>query len=360
MDYVADNKEFTFLDQDNVILSCIFPFCDKNKNGDIHTIENYSNMCCRLLHKHKVPENEIIQAFVKKKNEYGKLKNTRIGWLIPISALISVEHDYFDDIHFGYYAFYCYIYLLNNPIVLSLLKEGRDFFEILNELYIEPSTIADKDSVLFVCERDNIPTNMTIDSYEVSLYQFGYYKKWKETNPKCRKIDKKIILEATSNVFICEGRYLDEYIESYVNELFFEDNQKIRFFLLYQLVEIVIDDIMINQLNKQLSDYKKGVVSTRGLDTLVKVNTELQRIKKMIEISHISEEKYRDIHSICDKYLQNKGHESVGFPESLYHFRNMLVHRFRWVLKDELTIKDVNDLLEILMFDILINYHTNE
>lgn len=312
IDYNTIGKTFTCLDEDDILVNCHFLFSDKNKKGVVHDVSHINNFSFKQLHKHKIPENEIRQAYIKA-NKNNSTQDTRIGWIIPVSALISEDHDYKDDIHFGYYAFYAYAYLLKDKEVQAQLKDGKGLSEIINNLYVE-----NNDSVLFICENNNLPIHTTLDCFEISLYQYGYYRKYKEVNSKCKLIESsiRINLVRTSDVFFSD-KYNDEYIESFIEELVFEDNQKIRFFLLYQFVEIFIDDIMITQLTQQLDDYKIGKTSTRGLDMSLKVNTELMRIKKMMELSHISKNDYRDLHNICNNYLISKGHDSVDFPESL-------------------------------------------
>lgn len=349
MDYSLEEKSFNFLDEDDNLIICPFLFTDKNVNGDLHKVENYSNFLIKIMHKENVLENEILQAFVTKER-----CKKRIGWIIPVSALISEEHDFAQDSHFGYYAFYIYVFFLSQESIQKKLKDGNDFKTVINELYIEGS-----DSVIFICEKSNIPELNSLDCFDISLYKYGYYKKFYRLNPYHDSFNgsKKITLEKISDVFFDNDKYDNPDIEFFVNEMYFEKNQKLRFFILYQLIEILIDDIMINQLEKQLENFKKSKVSTRELDKLIKTKTELSRIEKMMELSKISPDKYSELNDSCNTYLKSKGQIEFKFPESLYKFRNMVIHRFRSVINDDKEFEIVNNLMELFLFDVLINYH---
>lgn len=353
MDYKEENHSFYILDEDDNLISCPYLFMDKDTAGALLDINKRDNFIIKILHKKDVPENEILNIFTKQEDCNGQLIDKRIGWIIPFSSLISIEHDYVNNIHFGYYAFYAYANLINNSEVIMSLKQGKSFNAIINQLYIE-----NKDCVMFIVEKDNIPTLQSLECYEISMYQHGYYRDYYRVNPHHihPKSPNEVYLKKTSEIFYSENKYQEDYIKSFIHYWYFESNPKIRFFLLYQMIEILMDDIMINQLQKQLNDYKLGKAATRGLDSLIKANTELSRIKKMIELSQLKISDYENLHKECDNYLVNKGHDTVAFPESLYHFRNLIVHRFRWIISDEETVNKINDLMEIFLFDVIINY----
>ena len=348
-------KDFSFLivDEDLNLINCPYLFTDKDIDGNILNVNLWANFIIKIVHKKGVPENEIRNIYVKENNPDGNLTDKRIGWIIPFSSLISKDHDYADNIHFGYYAFYAYVYLLNNEKVIASLKTGKSFKETINELFIEK-----KDSVIFIVEKENVKELQNLECYEISMYQYGYYREYYRVNPNCTlpKSQNEVHLKKTSDIFFSENEYREDYIKLFIYELYFELNPKIRFFMLYQMIEILIDDIMINQLQKLIDDYKTGKVATRGLDTSIKANTELSRINKMIKLSKLNIDNYKPLHYECNNYLIKKGHDSVSFPDSLYHFRNMMVHRFRSILDEEMIINKINDLIEIFLFDILINY----
>lgn len=355
MEYNHETKTFNLLDQDDIIISCEFIFSDKNKDGEIHNTDEFNNFIVKIVHKENVPENEIRKVKSLTKDDENKNSWKRIGWIIPLSSLISLEHDFCDDIHFGYYAFYAYIYLLNNNLVKSELKKGLDFSTALNNIYLENKEHPEKNNaVIFICYKANIPDLKDLDCFDFSLYKHGYYKKNSILNPKyCISTGDTIKLDKRSELFYTDNKH---YLDLFLNELYFETNQNIRFFILYQIIEITIDDILINNLQKQLDNYKIGKGSTRGQDSIIKTNTELERIRKMIELSGISHQNHNELNIECNNYLKAKGHDEVDFPESLYYFRNMITHRFRWVIKDQDSVKNINDLMENFVFDILTKY----
>ena len=89
------------------------------------------------------------------------------------------------------------------------------------------------------------------------------------------------------------------------------------------------------------------------------LSAEKQPIKsswRKIEWLHVASDKYSDLHNLCNTFLQNKGRDPIDFPQSLYAFRNFIVHDFRYMTEDKNIVSDVNYLFEQYILYLLLGY----
>ena len=129
--------------------------------------------------------------------------------------------------------------------------------------------------------------------------------------------------------------------------------------ILYQIIELLIEDILIYSLEDTIRLFKDKKIYTRSLrERISKVESEKDRILILIEKCELHSEDYNSLHEKCVAFLVKKGRENVNFPESLYSVRNFIVHDYRFIVEEtELAeINDINALFEMFVLDLIIKY----
>ena len=154
-DYNLESKAFVLHTKEDTQMECsvklpIIPGY-KPEEFDFCILHNYSQSCT---------ENSVFQLCIEDK---------RIGWLFPLQALFSSDHDFVENDHFLKYAYVALYKLLD---ALEFKGENApDEFD-LEEFYDDTSLC------MMIWDRTNINTieGFNIDHYTVSLYEFGYYR----------------------------------------------------------------------------------------------------------------------------------------------------------------------------------------
>lgn len=304
--------------------------------------ENPEDYEFRIFHKKNFKENEIYQVLEKSINE-------RIGWIFPISSIVSTSHDYTNNPHYCRYAFVAHMLLILYEISESDIA-SMSFDEIISKKYIE------KDAIIFIYEKKQIEkiSKFKIDNYYANFYQYGYYLKANYFNPNIinPKSGGKIFIQPIST-HLTEN----DYFYKFFHQLCFEIHPIVKFHVLYQVIELLIEDILIYSLEQLIIQFKEKKIYTRSLrERITKVESEKDRINIMIRWCKISHDDYIELHDSCAFFLTSKGREEEDFPESLYAFRNFIVHDFRNMTEDNSTIIEINYLFELFVLDLIISY----
>lgn len=334
-----------------VINSCsdeivYIPYCllDKDHKGELFK-DNPNNYGYKIFFKKDFVENDIFQVI-----EGGM--NSRIGWLFPASSIISNAHDYAANPHYCRYAFIAYYLLLSNEISEKEIVE-QDFVDVLNEKFVNDNAI------LFIYDKSLTDSllDFKIQNYYCSFYKYGYYLKNEEPNPEAPSLPQngKITIFRIASYFAA-----DKFLNDFFCFLFFEKYPIIRFHILYQIIELLIEDILIFSLENTIQNFKDKKIYTRSLrERISKVEKESDRILLLIDWCNIKFD-HTLLHERCNDFLSSKGRQPFIFPESLYAFRNFIVHDFRHMIYDIKTVEKVNYQFEQLVLDLLTTYsHKN-
>lgn len=326
-----------------------FPFTDLDKDGNAFVLQDCDAFTLQEWTKN-VAENDIHE--VKVKGVAGE-RDFRIGWLFPYAALISTEHDFAENPHFLYYAFHAYSKLLNNVEIVTRLKNGDDWESIINEKVSQNMN-------LLVVENSNLNQETKLKELEISMFMFGYSHGREFENSKllsCQNNENNIILLTRCKDIMDATRnsYINNYVEKFLNTFIGEKNPFIAFFFIYQLFEVLLDDVLVSKLKELIDKVDKGTASVRQIDKQLQDNTESKRLDKIFKDSKIKSTNYKDLRIICNDFIPEKeGQYSI--PECIYQVRNRIVHRFRLVASDEEAMKKINDDLLIFSLDLINRY----
>ncbi|WP_458408235.1 hypothetical protein [Anaerotignum sp.] len=288
-------------------------------------------------------ENSIYQVYVG---------GQRIGWVFPLQALVSEEHDCVNNQYFLKYA-YVATYLLLQDI------DDVDKRNIGTQLLLEDYYDIKKN--ILIIDKNNVEKieSFSFENYLVGLFRYGYAFKGKGnvfSDHLPLGANNRITLKSLSTdlTMIPNINYLFE------EQLSTADNEIIRFYLCYQIIELLItlvfEDQFKNLLTK-ISQDSEALFDER--DNLSKIVGEKHRIKILFS-NYVSceTEHQTDLDIACQKMLSLNGKTlSDRYYENLYSVRCLLVHRLYSLSSDSYDIlKEINKPFLDIIMDILFTF----
>lgn len=312
-----------------------------------------------VLFHNNLPENYIFQV-------YEKSINQRIGWIFPIQALLSNKHSYAENEHFLKIAYPAFINLISPKD-----KQQHHIPQLKEEYTLED--FYSSNSAILILDNEELKklNNFKFENYIPSFYHYGYFLQqnniqlhpkimdefFSETRPDIRSksLREKIIIRPVSKDLVEE-----EFIYQLFKELLCdEDHTIIRFYLLYQIIELLIKKVFSSQFKKNIPD----ISSSEDID-LFELNKKLQKMtdeKSRIRLlfNSYSQVKCPELEEIFFDFFDVKDNEKKDYslPTLLYRVRNLLVHNYRHITtKQKDLMADINFYFERIVIYLLINY----
>lgn len=288
-------------------------------------------------------ENSIYQVYVSEQ---------RIGWIFPIQALVSKEHNYSNDSYFLKYAY------VASCLLLEAIKDD-DSNETPDQLLLED--YYDTQKSILVVDKENIAKldSFSIENYIVGLYKYGYAYSGKGNifaEFPGAELRRRLNLKAVSSqlTMIPNINYL------FKEQLPTAENEVIRFHLCYQIIELLISIVFEDQFQlvlKKIQTDSEELFNQREL--LTNIVGEKYRIKLLFneyvscETSHCT-----DLDMACRRLLSlNKKDTSQTYYENLYSVRCLLVHKLYSLTTESYQIlQDVNRPFLNVVMDILFSF----
>ena len=345
--YNHDRRAFLIKDGEDEIAVIPFPFGDTNREGNVFDEGNAVNYSFSFYYKRNVAE--LDYHLVKVNTGAGGGASRRLGWMIPLAALTTEDPDVLAEPFLNEFAFWAYCHLLEqDEIQNGFNDEEATFGSMLDSRY--------PDGCLLIVENSQMPAGKTEKSYELSLARNGYFKE------ASRYLNPKIILRRNDNLTLtptgeildaAQANYVNSYIEEYLTRHVYNANSFIRFFFLYQIVEVLLDAEMVELLRDFANKIENNQTTYKTADKALQKNTESERFRRVVSHSGLDTTNYTDLDNACNGFT---GLVNICNPESIYQVRNHIVHRFRKAVADEVTVKEICDYLELYLYDLLILY----
>jgi F0F1-type ATP synthase delta subunit len=304
-------------------------------------------------------ENDIFEVYLND-------PDTRIGWVFPLQALVSDEHDKASNVHFLKYAFVAFNKLLLN----------HENFQI-NNLNYSPSislSLEDfypKDLIILIISKDkkSLVNNFSIEDYLPSLSVFGYYI-YKINDNKKPINNYQEIEDYFINIRVDRQRLtLKKMCSTYSDNFYIKQLYKnllngvlhplMRFHYLYQIIELMSEDLYEVEFLKSIEDYSSKKLTRNDLrENLTSLN-ERKRLGKIITENSIEQSIKTDLFQECNKILTDFEKEANDSSDALYDLRNLITHNFRKITERQehlSTLEYVNFRFELLINELLINF----
>ena len=313
--------------------------------------ENYSLL---ILHNERndYTENSIYQVRV-----YNGAKDERIGWIFPIQALLSKDHDFVDNEHFQVYAYIAYYLLLSKA-------ETNNEKTINGQEYLTLTNLYDENITLLITNNEITKdiSGFSIKDYYVDLYRKGYSLEGHgNLVTNVEKSDTSIHLKKISSQ-LCEFAIINKLFEKSIP--ISPGQEFARFYVYYQLVEILITAVFKNHFEMFISTINSNINNLfDNKDKLNSIINEKNRIKMLFgSYTSIECEKKEVLNNTCLDLLRRCGKkESHEVADNLYMVRCLLVHELYSVGEDcETIIKAVNDAFLEVIFDALFSFNAGQ
>ena len=360
-DYNSPCTSFSYNDVDHVfnifdengncVTDCISPL-DLNQEFD------YKNFELHLLKNDRkdFSENSIYQV---------KVDEVRIGWIFPLQALLSDQHDFATNKFFLNYAYVAYNILLDR-IHEQNQRESNSTL-LLSDYY-------DINSVLLLIDKENILNidGFDINNYWVSLFMYGY-SCFGHGNciSESVNIDKHIHLKSISNdlnkseyinlVFLKNLSTVNYHDEE--DRLYYENERVYVFHTLYQIIELMISiilDIRIVDIVNEIHDNPTDLFNIK--EELNEVSKEGNRIAYLFSTyTNPDKEDCSVLRDLCIKFLSENNEkikkENVSFL--LYQVRCLIFHKMYSVDESSLCIlEDINKVFTDIVLDMIISFES--
>lgn len=295
----------------------------------------------RLFYNENSCENNIYQLCVR---------SERIGWIFPIQALLSSDHDYAQDEYFLKYAYIATWLLLRDIEHIDKLDSPQDF--MLDD-YI------DETKCILVLDHENTEKieNFEISDYTVGLFKYGYeYKGKGNFNPSIIKGEKRLKILPIAK----ELRGNPSINDLFIDQFLLASNSVIRFHICYQIIELLISKVFEHKFKSilgKLSENPEELFDLR--DDLSKITGEKERIRCLFEDYTKCETSDKSgIGVACKKFLEENGKRvSENYYYDLYSVRCMLVHKLYAINKQSHQyLEEINCFLLNMVVDMLFSF----
>lgn len=291
------------------------------------------------------------------------------GWIIPLALLEESDQSVIDSL--PQYAKMFSDIAIKKLITCYLKDKGieeQDSDEcILSKMY-------SSDIVLLIYRKSIIPS-ASISAFIPSLYDAGYYindnpyeksESWYKSDIMI-DITKDIRTEDKHKVTLKTLKTL-HFGMDYIGNLYktiLPVSQDIfqRFIVLYQVMEILMEEEFEIDVFKVNVEYAKGVITKNALrQKLIESTSEDTKITRALdgvhEDTHMIEFK-KEVSDLLDKIKKDYSDCKV-YAHYLYKMRNTVVHSLREIVKYDNSLQRIIELLEKNIFNILCTHTIKE
>ena len=327
---------------------------------------SYGDYLVYAFAKSDYSENDIFDVYEKTQDG-----DKRIGMIFPLQAAISRDHKKADDIHFLRFSQGAFMALCNglNDAYIKRPDATKAEFSIF-DFYSQNTVIA----AIHRPALGSTANEFDIRDYLASFMRYGFYLQNPNSNPDSianesskmfESIRARVNIERMSN----ELRGMEFIIELMVNLMPFADNYLLRFFYLYQVVELLIGIL----LDKSYEEYKKELSAMAGgasqirelLDGLQEQLSEKRRISRLFSDCLKPSIDLAELRRLCNSFLGPLGYitkaaeEERGVADFLYPVRNTLFHNLRSVRgKNMEDFEQIVPAMRTVICDALIRFST--
>lgn len=302
-----------------------------------------------FLNKYGTVENRIYKVIERGHDEF-------IGYILPLLALFSNEHDWADQKFFLTFAANSYI---------KLIKENIGIEGISTEISIDILNKFNDNLIILILDKERISsTNFNINQYYMSLYKYGYYrvenidefKTYECDNNNNRVVwpDKNLKIEPICSQFADEAYILT--LPKRLNN----KNGILKFFYLYQVIEVIIEKILKRELKKISDNYENASSGYDLSRQIYSVVEEQERIQKLFSDEYkVGDFTKTNLRNECNTLIEMLKTTKVKSNAStaLYSIRNTLVHNLRLINEDHMeNLNRIIEEFEEFIQDILFNY----
>lgn len=317
----------------------------------------------------------FVNPYLNAQNDMFKISfdDITIGYIIPFAAIESAdqnEGEEFDEIEQAY-KFYC----------VKLMLEQFDFPILpLNEP-VQLSKLVNPNSIFIIIYKPQVDDeNFLLENCFPSLALRGYYHFPENSKPTVLYLSDDIAKDGHLQKLI-EARFLfireqssisirssksvlheNSILKLLYSRLLVESGNAVhRFLLLYQVIELLVDQQIRNDLEEVLVQ-KDALSNFKFIQKINELNNTRRAINKIFEIVAF-DEKEEITNALRDFVLEfDSFNTSQATGECLYDIRNLLFHDFKTVIDKNRdgAVTSLTIQCEILIHQLLISFNKNK
>nr|WP_298789726.1 hypothetical protein [uncultured Allomuricauda sp.] len=314
-----------------------------------------------LFHNSDFAANDIYPILDSKSK--AESNRGRLGFLIPIQSLINAEHDYGENEHFSPYAYHAIRILLANKNTLpyKTLNVPTNFSIDLEAIYGENTHVLILHKPYLKIWEKKHADKFKIEFFLPCLWSFGYMKieqsnfnvlyKDKVHGDGAEKPANKDIEFAS----IASDLRSDPFILNlFTSFLYSQKHELIRFHLLYQVIELLIEKVFQNELGSIIQDFDNNINNFYDIkEKLANVANEKSRINKLFNRYCTGQAVLlKELKISCNNLLKqvDPENEQDSPPKAIYKIRSLVFHSFRSLPNEyDEKLKSINDNFELLL-----------
>ena len=319
--YIPDKRWFIRDNKPETIVH--FLYSDRRSDGSLFSVDVIAQYTVFVLFKDPVSQNEFSEIIINN-------TDPRIGALVSLQSIESINANLIDCWQKWYVFIASYYYCLNRESLDANTNKDR--------------------IVLAILENSRCPKEISQKELLVSLQCYGVYPDRYKKNSLTDVLPRKVKVNLISPYLAT-----DNYIHNLLTNYIYEENPIVLFMCYYQVIEILMDDMLVKGFIDNILNTFHGNLSLRAEKG---ETTELTRINKILNESGIVDRpEFLAQCKVVLRRIQKNCEDS--FADSLYQVRNSLVHRGRLFIDNKSLLNDlsiVNDYFELLIYDIISEY----
>lgn len=284
-----------------------------------------SNFVSALFRKKNLVENDVFTVV-------DAADDSRMGRCIPIQALCSIEHSYAKEDSFLRFAFIAVHHLIENPDLQLWKTPAVEHLDILSF-----SDFASDDAVILLISlgTPEEPKEFNLNDWKPAFFKYGFIP----ANDKCHQnIYYSGISTGANNLKLQrlskDIKNTDFILDTIETILPYEKNCILRFFYLYQIIELFIYQVYEEEYPAHIASLVQNASDTvKAKDIIAKISelsTEKKRINLLISNFVKGGLERESLIKACNGYLISIGREECpDVQQAIYRVRNILFHQFR-------------------------------
>jgi len=313
-----------------------------------------------LFHNSDFAANDIYH--VSDCETRGKANLGRLGFLIPIQSLLTSEHDFGENEHFLPYAYHA----------IRILLTGR---ESPTTAFVDLESIYGENTHVLIIHKPYIKI-WELQHGDVFKAEFFFPCLWKYGYLHINQSNFKVLYHDRENGSDAENPYNNRLelvsiapklrsnpfiINLFTSFLYDQKHEFIRFHLMYQVIELLIEKVFQNQLGTIIEDFSNDIDNFYDIrEQLSKVANEKSRLKKLFAKFCTGQNTSLDrLQDSCNELLTkvNAKYEQNSPTNALYKVRSVIFHSFRVLPSDYIEkLKTINDDFEELIISAILNF----
>ncbi|MFD0912083.1 hypothetical protein [Methylophilus luteus] len=322
-----------------------------------------------LLEHTNLPENTIYELRFDGSKQPG-------GHLMPLSLLESSESDVAKDNYHVYSeeqinrikaaAFVSVQHFIRKLILDKKLSDEK--LNVFTEIFGENTAV-----LIVTKDADRVQQPFELLRYLPSFFEFGFlYKSDIYANSVNERINDYNIFTLPDTKSVSIRKVSDDFKNlNFLNEVFCKTFPKhwspiISFFLCYQIIEVLIEEIRklnnVTFLNDLSSSIEDRVKSEGVIRDYQRVTSEKARIKKLIG-DHLPNTSINQVDELptCLSFLSAVNQKEDHVADNIYTVRNYFFHAFSVVTEQTQNTENLTKIsweIFLVTLKILLNYHS--